>query len=82
MLWLGSELRTGTDKKLITNLVIMEKITVIHIKNSWKRKLKWKGRLIRRKYIVDIGTKMGQLGKDYVLAVALPVSQQEWQDHQ
>lgn len=47
-----------------------------------KEKIEMNSRVIRRKYIVDIGTKMGQLGKDYVLAVALPVSQQEWQDHQ
>lgn len=60
----------------------MEKIIVIHIKNSWKRKLKWKSRGIRRKDKVDMATKMGQLGKGYILDIILLISEQEWQDHQ
>lgn len=60
----------------------MEKNIIIPIKNSWERKFRWKGRVIRRKDIVDMAMKMGQLGKGYIQAVALPVSQQEWQEHQ
>jgi len=48
-----------------------EKNVIIHVKKSWNRKLKWKGRAIGRKDIVDIATKMGKLQTDHILAVVL-----------
>lgn len=40
------------------------------MKKSGNRKLKWKGRAIRRKDVVDIATKI-KLGTDHILTVVL-----------